>query len=80
MKSLHLAILKSVSAMPDGYLAPHDALRNDMRWAVIPQPSFGEIDAALDKLEEQRLLTCVTHALYGKRWGITDAGKAALRS
>lgn len=77
---LKIALLTELDRAPDNYLVPHDALRNAVRWAVVPQPSYTDIDDAIADLDRDGLITCVRSALYGARWAITDAGRAMLRS
>ena len=75
---LKLAILKELSTMPGGYLTPKDALRNSVRWAVAPQPSYVDIDAALSSLEEAGQIIAQHNNLVGLRYAISDKGRAAL--
>jgi len=80
MKPVNIAILRELASQPAGYLAPELALRNSIRWAVIPQASYDEIDQAVLELEESRAITRVDSAIYGARYAITDAGRAILQS
>lgn len=80
MKPINIAILRELANQPAGYLAPEGALRNAIRWAVIPQASYTEIDQAVRELEEARAITRVDSAIYGARYAITDAGRATLQS
>lgn len=79
--NLKIAILKELAAAADtGTAYPAAALRNAVRWAIVPQPTYAEIDAALEDLQERGHTTAVQNELYGLRYFITDAGKAALRA
>lgn len=79
--TLKVAILgELLRSAETGAAYPGDALRNAVRWAVVPQPSYAEIDAALASLEERGHITAVQNELYGRRYFITDSGRALLAS
>lgn len=80
MNPLYIALLQEVAKTPEGFLTPAVTLRNAVRFVVLPQPSYAEIDTAIDRLEELKYITLVTNELKGKRYSITDAGRAALAS
>lgn len=73
-----LAILRELSNLPSGYLAQRDALRNNVRWATCPQPTYAEIDAALSSLEEAGQIIAQHNNLVGLRYAISDKGRLAL--
>lgn len=79
MNPLKIALLTELHRAPVNYLVPHDALRDAVRWAVVPQPTYSEIDDAIADLDRDGLITCTHSELYGARWAITDAGRVALR-
>lgn len=77
---LKIALLTELDRAPHQMpLVPHDALRNSVRWAVAPQPTYSEIDDAIADLDRDGMITCTRSNLYGDRWAITDAGRVALR-
>lgn len=81
MKPLKIAILKEVRRADEtGAAYPAEALRNAVRWAIVPQPTYAEIDTALEDLQERKMLVAVQNELYGLRYFLTDAGRAALAS
>lgn len=81
MNPLKIAILKELHrAAESGTPYPAAALRNAVRWAVVPQPTYADIDAALDAMQERGTVTAVQNELYGLRYFITDTGRAALAS
>lgn len=75
---LTIAILRELASMPEGYLTPAAALRNSVRWAVAPQPTYAQIDAALHTLEEYGQIIAQHNNLVGLRYSISDKGRAAL--
>lgn len=72
------ALLTELSTIPPGYLYPAAALRSAVRWAVVPQPTYAEIDTAITHLEQLRHITTIHNPLCGTRHSITDSGRAAL--
>lgn len=79
MNALKIAILRELRRADEtGAAYPAAALRNAVRWAVVPQPTYAEIDAALDDLQERKHVTAVQNELCGLRFFVTDAGRAAL--
>lgn len=77
---LKIAILRELAnAQEAGATAyPKDALRNSVRWALVPQPAYAEIDTALSSLEERGHITAVANEVYGTRYFLTDSGRAML--
>lgn len=75
---LDIVILREVSKMPAGYAYPRAALRDSVRWAHVPQPTYADIDARLDELERSGYLTAVDNELHGRRYFLTDRARAAL--
>ena len=80
MKTLHLTLLEQLAHTPAPYLQGRDALFHNAQWAVVPQPTYTELDAALEELEKEGYVTSVRNPLLGLRYSITDAGRAALKS
>lgn len=79
MKPVKIAILRELARAHEvGEAYPKAALRNAVRWAVVPQPSYADIDTALASLEEDGHITAVQNELCGCRYFVTDKGRAAL--
>ena len=80
MKTLHLTILDQLAHTPAPYLQSRDGLYHSVQWAVVPQPTYTEVDAALAEMEKDGYITAVRNPLLGLRYAITDAGRAALKA
>ena len=79
MKNLHLTILRELASVAP-LLKSRETLHADVTWAVVPQPTWSELDAALSDLEKDGYITAVRNPLIGLRYAITDSGRAALQS
>lgn len=69
-------VLHELGHLPAGYLQPLGSLRASVRLADPTAPTDAEINAALDRLEADRLVVCHADPLTGKRYALTDAGRA----
>lgn len=78
LNQIDLAILRELANAPAGMLTPHEALRSRVRWAVIPQPVWNEIDARIDTLNQTGHIIGIPNILLGTRWKISDTGRAEL--
>ncbi|MFO1461300.1 MAG: hypothetical protein U1G08_18090 [Verrucomicrobiota bacterium] len=76
--SIDLTILKFLRAGGD-MLTPETQLRDDVRLAVSPPPTGGEISEALGRIEGAGLaLSFRDEMTKAVRWTITDEGRAQL--
>lgn len=74
--NLELAILQSLSRLPDDLMMPVGALWNEVRHSAFPQPDRPTFDLALRRLEDdKRQIVRVTNADADKV-KITLTGKA----
>lgn len=70
------AIVNELGHLPAGYLQNRRALSASLRLAIAPTPAEAEIDAALNRLEADRLIVCHADPLTGKGYALTDYGRA----
>lgn len=70
------AIVYELGHLPAGYMQAVGSLRASVRLAAPAGPADAEIDATLDRLEADRLVSCQADPFAGKRYCLTAAGRA----
>ena len=73
--NLRLSILKVLAVTPNGYSQTYAAMCSSLRLAHYPEPSDGDITAALTRLEQEHYILAIADEFDGMRYTITPLGR-----